>query len=194
MLVPGQSIPAEGSEGGTRSTTSSTTSSTTTSAAAASGGSHGLSGGAIAGIVVAAVVFLAILVALFFVLGRQRVYNQWMSSQDGRNERTARWAMFGHGHGHGANNPTPSEPYTRKSELDASKSTPTDTVFTHSPDPNRNTFSSTPDGSNYGHASPPPSSGWTWDVNANNVRHNFGPTELEASPMPHQLSDNREYR
>ncbi|KAJ5321427.1 hypothetical protein N7476_004429 [Penicillium atrosanguineum] len=187
MLVPGQSMPAEGSEGGTSSTTRPTTSSTTTSAAA-SGGSHGLSAGAIAGIVVAGVAFVAILVALFFVLGRQRVYSQWMSSQDGRTERTARWAMFGHGHGH----PTPSEPHSRKSELDAPKVTPTDTVFTHSPDPNRNTFSSTPDGSTYGQMSPPISSGWIWD--ANNVRASPGPTELEASPMPHQLSETRDYR
>ncbi|KAJ5447312.1 Cupredoxin [Penicillium cf. griseofulvum] len=58
---------------------------------------HGLSTGAIAGIAVAAVVFVALLVALFFVLGRNRVYSQWMSSEDGRTERTARWAMFNHG-------------------------------------------------------------------------------------------------
>ncbi|KAJ5670574.1 uncharacterized protein N7477_005937 [Penicillium maclennaniae] len=147
MLVPGQSMPAEGSEGGASSTTSTTSSGITTSAAATGGGSHGLSTGALAGIVIASVAFVAILVALFFVLGRQRVYSQWMSSQDGRTERTARWAMFGHGHGHGHGNPAPSEPYSRKSELDVPMATPMDTVSTKSPDPNRNTFSSGPDGS-----------------------------------------------
>ncbi|KAJ6113382.1 hypothetical protein N7523_006699 [Penicillium sp. IBT 18751x] len=191
MLVPGQSMPAEGSEGGASSTTSTTTStSVTTSTAAASGGSHGLSTGALAGIVIASVAFVAILVALFFVLGRQRVYSQWISSQDGRTERTARWAMFGHGHGDG--NLAPSEPYSRKSELDVLKATPTDTIFTNSPDPNRNTFSSGPDGSTAGHTSAHISSGWTWDTN--NIRANAVPTELEATPMPHQLSENRDYR
>ncbi|KAJ5484848.1 hypothetical protein N7539_004836 [Penicillium diatomitis] len=88
MLVPGQSMPAEGSGSLSTSSTQNPSSDTATSAA-----NKGLSGGAIAGIVVAAVVFVAILVILFFVLGRNRVYSQWMSSPDGRTERTARWAM-----------------------------------------------------------------------------------------------------
>jgi hypothetical protein len=178
MLVPGQSMPAEGTEGGTSSTTSSTS-------------SHVLSTGAIAGIVVAGVAFVAILVALFFVLGRQRVYNQWISSQDGRNERTARWALFG---GQSAQ----SDPWSRKSELEsnAPKATFTDNPFVVSPDPNRHTFSSAPDGSAasmYGPSSPPISSGWTWDAQ-HKVRANFGPTELEANSLPHQLPGTREYR
>ncbi|RAL12176.1 uncharacterized protein BO97DRAFT_368807 [Aspergillus homomorphus CBS 101889] len=97
MLVPGQSIPAEGSI-----PSSTSISSASPSASASSSGSGGLSGGAIAGIVVGSVAFVGILGALFFVLGRNRVYQKWMSSQDGRTERTARWAsMLSPGHGAG---------------------------------------------------------------------------------------------
>lgn len=113
MLVPGQSAPAEGS------TTTSPNPSSSSSGA-------GLSPGAIAGIAVSGAVFVGVLVLLFFVLGRNRVYSQWMSSQDGRNERTARWALgtpatetgatetgtvTGHITGHGG------EPWSRVSEL-----------------------------------------------------------------------------
>ncbi|KAJ5248799.1 hypothetical protein N7468_000250 [Penicillium chermesinum] len=84
MTVPGQSFPAEGSDSEGDGTNTSTS---------PSSGHHGLSGGAIAGIVIAIVAFLAILGALFFVLGRNRVYQKWMTSQDNRTERTTDWAM-----------------------------------------------------------------------------------------------------
>lgn len=102
MVVPGQPMPAEGS-GGTSTSKHSHSSSTTSTASSRmsmmmssnnSSSEGGLSSGAIAGIVVACVVFVGIVVALFFVMGRNRVYQQWMSSQDGRNERTARRAML----------------------------------------------------------------------------------------------------
>ncbi|KAJ5887736.1 hypothetical protein N7495_007777 [Penicillium taxi] len=87
MLVPGESFPSEGG-------------SSTSSSDKSSSSGHGLSGGAIGGIVVACVVFVAILIALFFVLGRNRIYSRWAASEDGRTtdrgERTARWTMFGH--------------------------------------------------------------------------------------------------
>lgn len=184
MLVPGQSMPAEGTESGT----SSSTGSNAGTASSSSAGSHGLSGGVIAGIVVAGVAFVAILVALFFVLGRQRVYSQWMSSQDGRTERTARWAMFG-----GGDHTGPSEPWSRKSELDAKA--PMAAPDIASPD-TRVPFSPAPDSSAasmYGTASPPVSGGWTWS-SQHHVRANIAPTELEAHPMPHQLPDTRDYR
>jgi hypothetical protein len=100
MLVPGQPMPAEGqpddsSPSNTPASSPSTTATATSSATATpSPDSSGLGGGAIAGIVVGVVAFVAILVALFFVLGRNRVYQKWMSSQDSRTERTARWALF----------------------------------------------------------------------------------------------------
>ncbi|PYI29684.1 hypothetical protein BP00DRAFT_427298 [Aspergillus indologenus CBS 114.80] len=113
MLVPGQSIPAEGSIPTSNSTASSSPS------ASSSSGSGGLSGGAIAGIVVGSVAFVGILGALFFLLGRNRVYQKWMSSQDGRTERTAKWAsMLSPGHGGG--DQTQSQGHGRgKSDYDA---------------------------------------------------------------------------
>ncbi|KAJ5502609.1 Cupredoxin [Penicillium fimorum] len=116
MLVPGQPIPPEGDTGGDSSSGDDKS----------SDDKHGLSTGAIAGIAVAAVAFVAILVALFFVLGRNRVYSQWMSSEDGRTERTARWALFNH-----ADN--------GKSEVGSAvptqKSGPIDMAAVSSPDP-----------------------------------------------------------
>ncbi|EAW08968.1 cupredoxin domain-containing protein [Aspergillus clavatus NRRL 1] len=78
MLVPGQSPPAEG-----------------TSASSSHPNTHHapLSGGAIAGTVIGAVFFVGVLLILFFTLGRNRIYRKWMSSEDGRMERTARWAF-----------------------------------------------------------------------------------------------------
>ncbi|PYI02524.1 hypothetical protein BO78DRAFT_400434 [Aspergillus sclerotiicarbonarius CBS 121057] len=87
MLVPGQSMPAEGTIPPTSSATSSSTPSPSTS-------HSGLSTGAIVGIVIGCVAFVGLLGALFFVLGRNRVYKKWMSSEDGRHERTARWAAL----------------------------------------------------------------------------------------------------
>lgn len=101
QLAPGEAPPVEGSESESSSSSSS-----------GSPSSPHLSGGAIAGIVVGVVVFVAILVLLFFVLGRNRVYRQWMSSQDGRTERTARWALGGTSVG------TPSWGPNRKSDVD----------------------------------------------------------------------------
>ncbi|RAH55689.1 hypothetical protein BO85DRAFT_451481 [Aspergillus piperis CBS 112811] len=89
MLVPGQSIPAEGTIAPTSTSTSTSSPSNTPSSS-----SPALSTGAIVGIVIGSVAFIAILGALFFLLGRNRVYRQWMSSQDGRHERTARWAAL----------------------------------------------------------------------------------------------------
>ncbi|PYH94083.1 hypothetical protein BO71DRAFT_399131 [Aspergillus ellipticus CBS 707.79] len=95
MLVPGQSTPAEGYEPSSNSSSSNTSNNNNNNNN--NNSSSGLSGGAIAGIVVGSVAFVAILGALFFLLGRNRVYSQWMmSSQDGsgRRERTARWAAL----------------------------------------------------------------------------------------------------
>ncbi|GLI77807.1 hypothetical protein PoHVEF18_006101 [Penicillium ochrochloron] len=191
MLVPGQSMPAEG--GGSTTTGNSTSTATTTTSATASattssapsGGGGGLSGGAIAGIVIAAVVFVAILVALFFVLGRNRVYSQWMSSQDGRTERTARWALFNNAGGSLG---------TRKSELDSNtaRAPGTDVTSVGSPDPTMRQFSPAPESvSGFGGSSPRQNSGqWNWDI-PQNSRSPRGPSELEGNAMIHQLPDRR---
>ncbi|KAJ5698968.1 hypothetical protein N7462_000973 [Penicillium macrosclerotiorum] len=194
MLVPGQSAPAEGSSstsstGSSSTESSSSDSSTTSSVTSSSGGGHsGLSTGAIAGIAVACVVFVATLIALFFVLGRNRVYSQWMSSQDGRTERTARWAMFNGG----------GDTY-QKNELDsnATKRATTDVASVGSPgspDPNMRTFSPASDTvSGYGGTSSRHDSGqFNWDISQNS-RATRGPTELEGSGI-YQLPETREYR
>ncbi|KAJ5180125.1 hypothetical protein N7492_003335 [Penicillium capsulatum] len=179
MLVPGQEFPAEGNV----TTTSSGSDSTSTSAGSSSHGSSGgnsLSAGAIAGIVVAAVVFVGILVALFFVLGRNRVYRQWMSSQDGRTERTARWALF-----QDKGDTWPNQ----KSELESNATKRTTAEITSLSPPNRSHggFSPPPDsGSLYTATSPPDSAApWSWDGQAS-PRVNRGPTELEAH-NPNQI-------
>ncbi|PWY92871.1 hypothetical protein BO70DRAFT_425522 [Aspergillus heteromorphus CBS 117.55] len=89
MLVPGQSPPAEGSVPGapttstsSTSTSTSTGSSTSTSSPSASNSKPTLSTGAIIGIALGSVAFLALLGALFFLLGRNRVYSQW-EGEDG---------------------------------------------------------------------------------------------------------------
>jgi hypothetical protein len=85
MLVPGQSPPAEGTGYSSSATDTHNKSS--------------FSGGAIAGTVVGGFAFIAILVVLVITLCRKR-YKQGPSSQVGRMERTAHWALFGrHGEG-----------------------------------------------------------------------------------------------
>lgn len=194
MLVPGQSMPAEGSTGSSSgSTTTSTSSASTATSTATSSGGHSLSNGAIAGIVVACVAFVAILVALFFVLGRNRVYRQWMSSEDGRTERTARWAMF---------NSTGGSTFNGKSELDsnAAKGPPTEVTSVGSPDGTGSALSphmGGPGPSGYGASSPRQASGhWSWEAPQNVRAHQF-PTELEArsvGPQISEMADEREYR
>lgn len=180
MLVPGQSMPAEGSE------ESGSGSSSGSNSDSSGGGGHGLSKGAIAGIAVAGVAFVVILVALFFLLGRNRVYKQWMSSQDGRTERTARWALFNH--------PTGGGPEVASN---AGKPPMTDTTSVSSPDPGRYNTMSPPLGdgnSSYGPSSPRQASGhWSWDPSFNN-RNNRGPSELEANNIIHQLPESRDER
>jgi hypothetical protein len=85
MLVPGQSPPAEG--------TGYSSSATETHKKSA------FSGGAIAGTVIGGVAFVGILLVLLVMLCRNR-YKRGSSSQVGRMERTAHWALFG-GHSEG---------------------------------------------------------------------------------------------
>lgn len=155
MLVPGQSMPAEGNRPGDESDGSDENS---------GGGSSSLSGGSIAGIVVGAVAFVAILVALFFVLGRNRVYQKWMTSQDGRTERTARWALFS----------AHSEPREMDSATQPSGDHP---MYASSPDPTQR--SSFP--------SPPQQSGhWSWKFQqpmSFQQPNPTAPTELEATSI-----------
>ncbi|KAJ5305852.1 hypothetical protein N7508_004867 [Penicillium antarcticum] len=182
MLVPGQSMPAEG-EG----TTTDTTSSATASATSSPSDKHGLSTGAIAGIAVAGVAFLAILVALFFVLGRNRVYSQWMSSQDGRTERTARWALFNSdAHSNG----------NRKSEMSSSTLKPghIDISAVSSPDPNVRTFSPGTEHMS-SHGSPSTQQGhWSWNEPPPPApRTHIAPTELDGHPMIYEAPDNSRF-
>ncbi|KOS40225.1 hypothetical protein ACN38_g8910 [Penicillium nordicum] len=171
MLVPGQSMPAEGGGGGSSGND-------TSGGDSSSPSKPGLSTGAIAGIAVAGVVFVAILVALFFVLGRNRVYSQWMSSQDGRTERTARWAMFNHSEGYGKG----------KSEA-GSSSVPThrpahsDITAFSSPDPNVRTLSPGV-GAPSGAGSPSAQQGhWSWNEPPQRPRPSAMATELEGHSM-----------
>ncbi|KAF7530379.1 hypothetical protein PCG10_003750 [Penicillium crustosum] len=167
MLVPGQSMPAEGDGSGSSGDDTS-----------GNGSKHGLSSGAIAGIVVAGVVFVAILVALFFVLGRNRVYSQWMSSQDGRTERTARWAMFNHGEGHGNG-----KSEAGSSSVPTHRPTPSDITAFSSPDPNVRTLS--PEiGVSSGPGSPSAQQGhWSWNEPPPQPRVSAMATELEGHPI-----------
>lgn len=173
MLVPGQPAPAEGDLPPSGTATSSPSSSSSSD----NGGGHGLSGGAIAGIVVGCVAFVAILIALFFVLGRNRIYKKWMSSEDGRTERTAQWALW---NSHGE----------RKSEMTSSApGHPGDqATFVSSPDPTQRAFSPPPN---------PASGHWSWDSQSFQQQqqppqqmgpvqgHSRGPTELEGSAPVH---------
>ncbi|KAL4800536.1 hypothetical protein BDV19DRAFT_384349 [Aspergillus venezuelensis] len=118
MLLPGQSMPAEGNNAGTgtsathASDSSSSTSpkldtssphmSEPSSLSSGSSSSSYLSSGAIAGIVIGAVAVVAILGVLLFLLGRNRVYRKWLSSSkgggsaiasSGKDMRTAKWAL-----------------------------------------------------------------------------------------------------
>ena len=181
-------MPAEGSE-------SLPSDSTTTTSAAAGGsgdssgnvspdtsasGNKGLSGGVIAGIVIAAVCFVAVLVILFFVLGRNRVYSQWMSSQDGRTERTARWAM---GNSFGA----------PKSEVESNTTKPsgTDVKSVGMPDatnqcyPAPGSMSGDAGSGTYQH----PNS-WNWNGQPASV-YVQGISELEGAEMAHHLPNRR---
>ncbi|KAJ5372953.1 Cupredoxin [Penicillium concentricum] len=164
MLVPGQPMPAEGDGGGSSS-----------SGDDKSGDDkHGLSTGAIAGIAVAAVVFVGVLVALFFVLGRNRVYSRWMSSEDGRTERTARWALFNNGD-------------NGKSEVGSSvpthKSGPIDMTAVSSPDPTVRTLSPGV-GVHSGPGSPSTQQGhWSWNEPIPRTRASAIATELEGHPI-----------
>ncbi|KAJ5787622.1 Cupredoxin [Penicillium paradoxum] len=170
MLVPGESPPPEGED----------SKSNDDSESGSSQESHhsGLSKGAIAGIAVAAVVFVGILIALFFVLGRNRVYSQWMSSEDGRTERTARWALFGHGDQYG----------NTKSEGGSSaagagiKPPRSDITSVSTPDPNFRTFSPGTEVVS-GPGSPSAQQGhWSWNEPPQNARSS-GPTELAGHPI-----------
>ncbi|KAJ5946113.1 hypothetical protein N7454_002952 [Penicillium verhagenii] len=189
MLLPGESVPAEGSTSSSSSSSSSTTSA-----------SHGLGTGAIAGIAVACVAFVAILIALFWTLGRNRIYQKWMFSEDGRTERTARWALF-HSHGHGA-------PPNQKSELDSNtvSSAAHQSEHSHFSSPQPSHYSSPPIShradseapdtrSMYGALALARGSGqWNWDA-AQHPRNQRGPTELDStsvSPPKYQLV--RDYR
>jgi hypothetical protein len=169
MLVPGESMPAEG--GGSSSDSGSNDSS--------SSSKHGLSAGAIAGIAIAGAVFIGILVALFFVLGRNRVYAQWMSSQDGRTERTARWALFNH------DDRTEYSTGHRKSEVSSSvaKAGHVDLSAMSSPDPTVRTFS--PGTENISRGGSPAAQQGHWSWNEPSVRSSRPdvPTELEGHPI-----------
>ncbi|KAJ5754160.1 uncharacterized protein N7511_008313 [Penicillium nucicola] len=180
MLTPGEPYPAEGSGSTTTNTNPSATESATHSS---SSSKHGLSAGAIAGIVVAGVAFLIILVALFFVLGRNRVYSQWMSSQDGRTERTARWALF---HSDVQSNSN------RKSEMSSSTSKPghIDISAVSSPDPNVRTFSPGTEHMS-SHGSPSTQQGhWSWNEPPPVPHTHVVPTELEGHSMIYEAPDN----
>ena len=126
QVVPGNAPPTEGTED--------ESSSPNTSQGSFSGSQSHPSGGAIAGIVIGALVFVAISVVFFFVLGRNRVYQQWISSQDGcteRTESTARWALFN-------DNPGIGHSWSmRKSEMEPRVQPMADQPATHisSPDP-----------------------------------------------------------
>ncbi|CAI7650889.1 unnamed protein product [Penicillium glandicola] len=168
MLVPGESMPAEGET---------TSSSGDSNSSGSSGSKHGLSGGAIAGIVVAGVVFVGILVALFFVLGRNRVYSQWMSSQDGRTERTARWALFNQG------DPNANGKSEVGSTVPSHKPGHIDMTAVSSPDPTVRTMSPGVEVSS-GHGSPAMQQGhWSWNEPPQQVRSSGVATELEGHPI-----------
>ncbi|KAL5334830.1 hypothetical protein BJX70DRAFT_346084 [Aspergillus crustosus] len=114
MLLPGQSMPAEGdSLDSNTGTTATHLTSSPPSNSSSSSASHGLGAGPIAGIVIGSVAFVMILCILLFILGRNQVYKKWLShSQDGstKDTRTARWALSTSAVGAGAG--------TGKSDID----------------------------------------------------------------------------
>ncbi|KAJ5263362.1 hypothetical protein N7478_010967 [Penicillium angulare] len=192
MLLPGQSMPAEGSTSSSGSSSSSSTSSS----------SHGLGTGAIAGIAVACAAFVIILIALVWTLGRNRLYSKWMSSQDGRTERAARWTVF---NSHPEPEPEPQSqpqhqpPVAQKSELDSNtgyREPPYDSTYYSGSDPSRDTASEgtgTNTSSMYGAFSLQRGSGqWNWDTQPRSQR---GPSELDAtSVLPLKYPYERQYR
>lgn len=176
QLAPGESVPAEGDDDSSSDSSSS---------------SSKLSGGAIAGIVVGAVAFIAVLVALFFVLGRNRVYKKWMTSQDGRSERTARWALF-----NSASGTAPSD--ARKSEHEPAFQPMTADhqpgMFVTSPEMTHAATASPPYPYSR-HGSPPPQQSmpvaghWSWDMTAHQQQQQYPPP---PPPPPVELdSDSR---
>ncbi|KAL4941622.1 hypothetical protein BDV06DRAFT_194027 [Aspergillus oleicola] len=111
MLLPGQSMPAEGGGAGTGTTATHVSSSSpisdnnnepSQSSSSFSSSSH-LSNGAIAGIVIGSVAVVAVLGVLLFLLGRNRIYKKWLShsyegsgmgsASSSRDVRTAKWAF-----------------------------------------------------------------------------------------------------
>jgi hypothetical protein len=177
MLVPGQSMPAEG--GGSSTSGTPTTSSATTSSAAyneGGGGGGGLSGGAIAGIVVGAVVGIAILIALFFVFRRKRAYS--------RTEHPDRWSLFNSGSNYD----------NRRSDFDGSagRGPGTDVTSVGEPEPAMRELSTGPDSaSGFGGSLSRPDSGqWNWD-NQQASRTSRGPTELDADAVIYELPEDR---
>lgn len=178
-------MPAETADTGSTSSSSSTTSSS------GNGGSHGLSTGAIAGIAVASVAFVLILAALCWTLGRNRVYEKWMTSQDGRTERTARWALFS-SHAHA--------PVPQKSELDSNTGSGPRThasdsaIYSYANTSHR--MASEPEATDTSsmYGSLQRGSGkWNWDTHQPG-RHQRAPTELEANSISPTNVYTREYR
>lgn len=180
MLVPGQSAPPEGEGSSPSGSDDNKSSDDNNSSDENKSGGGGLSKGAIAGIAVACVVFVGILIALFFVLGRNRVYSQWMSSEDGRTERTARWAMFNHNQDHSH---TKSEAGTVHTSV--SKPGHVDITAAPSPNPTMGTFSPNK-GVVSGPGSPTTQQGhWSWNEPPQNARASapVNPMELEGHPI-----------
>ncbi|KAJ5825365.1 hypothetical protein N7474_002503 [Penicillium riverlandense] len=181
MLVPGQPTPAEGNS------VSNTTISKSSPSAIGNllQGRQGLSGGAIAGIVIACFAFVVILMLFFFVMGRNRVYKQWMSSQDGRSERTAQWALFGSNR--------QSWHHRHHSELTGDTPKLGTADFASVSSPTQKGYSSAPSS-----ISPPvpftsqkglPS--WHWDNPQ--LRDIRGPTELEAHSVVSLVPQNKDH-
>lgn len=180
MIVPGQSTPAEGSKNEGEGSDSGSSDSS-------SGGSHGLSKGAIAGIAIAAVAFVAIVGALLFLLGRNRVYQKWMTSQENHTERTQDWAMSTTGS---------VGPWTHKSDGGA-----TSTVLSSPPlespqwvttDPQQQTYSEAPDTSTsatFPHNQPQNRDSAASGGFEGSVSRNKAPTELPAYDPPQQYGD-----
>ncbi|KAJ5368370.1 uncharacterized protein N7496_008130 [Penicillium cataractarum] len=172
MVVPGQSIPAEGGGSSTSSNSSAT------SAATNGGGGGGLSGGAIAGIVIGAVVFIAVVVVLLFVIGRKRVY-----SRDEHAERRSLFNSIGSNHDN------------RRSDLDSNYGRAPGTNFTSvsGPEPMMREFSTAPESaSGFGGTSSRPNSGqWNWNNTQQGSRTAQGPTELDVNAAIYELPDSR---
>lgn len=170
MRVPGQTLPAEGSDNEGEGHDSGSSNSS----------GHGLSKGAIAGIVVAVVLFIAVLGALLFVLGRNRILQKWASSQDARTTRTNDWAMSASG---GSNSWAP------KSEAGVA------TTAVSSPNLESAQWGEFPREERYSEA--PDTSRVAWNNQANrisdgyegSISRNKAPTELPAYDPLSQIPD-----